>query len=249
MNDIDDYLESKRKIAYRPRSISSICSALRLLFDYAEKEGWNKNKVALAIQRPRISRYDAKPRGPDWMDVRRMLDHDFGSSVPDLRGDAMVAISAIYGLRNIEMIRLKLSDFDWVNEIVTVKRAKSYKLQQFPIQVEVGEKIIRYLKHGRPKCACRNLFVSLKPPYRPVDSASLWVVVSRRMKSLGIESTNFGTHALRHACATRLLHQGSSLPDIAHFLGHSDLKSVSIYAKHDDYALRQVASISLAAIL
>ncbi len=249
MNDVDDYLQSKLNAGYLPRSIASVCSALRLFFLFAEKEGWNDNNVALAIQRPRISRCDAKPRGPEWVDVRRMLDHDFGSTTADIRGDAMAAVSAIYGLRNIEMIRLKLGDLDWMNEILTVKRAKSYKIQQFPIQVEVGEKIIRYLKHARPKCACRNLFVSLKPPYRPVDSASLWVVVSRRMKSLGIESQNYGTHALRHTCASRLLHQGSSLTDIAHFLGHSDLKSVSIYAKHDDYALRQVASISLAAIL
>jgi len=146
-------------------------------------------------------------------------------------------------------VRLKLSDFDWMNEILTIKRAKSGRVQQFPIQFEVGEKIIRYLKHARPRCACRNLFVSLKPPYRPVDPTALWVVVASRMKRLEIKSRNFGAHSLRHACATQLLHEGSSLPDIAEFLGHRDLKSVSVYAKHDIHALKEVATFSLAGLL
>jgi alpha,alpha-trehalase len=49
------------------------------------------------------------------------------------------------------------------------------------------------------------------------------------MKKLGIESESIGLHSLRHACATQLLRRGSSLRDIADFLGHRDMKSVSIY--------------------
>jgi integrase len=70
-----------------------------------------------------------------------------------------------------------------------------------------------------------------------MDATILWVIVASRMKSLEIKSKNFGAHSLRHACATQLLHEGSSLPEIAEFLGHRDLKSVSIYAKHDIEAL------------
>ena len=178
-----------------------------------------------------------------------MLDFDFGSTPADIRGDAIVALASIYALRSNEIMRLRLGDLDWQNETLTIRRAKSHRLQQFPLQVEVGEKIIRYLKHSRPKCTCRNLFVTHKPPHRQVDPCSLWVVISRRIKKLNIDSKAFGSHALRHACATHLLHQGSSLPDIAEFLGHKDLKSVSIYAKHDISALREVASMSLAAVL
>jgi len=65
------------------------------------------------------------------------------------------------------------------------------------------------------------------------------------MKSLGIESAHYGTHSLRHACATQLLHQGCSLIKIADFLGHRDIKSVGIYAKLDMRSLLQVAAFSL----
>jgi len=180
--------------------------------------------------------------------IRRLLDHDFGTKPADVRAEAIMSLCSIYALRSYEVVRLKLSDFDWANEIITIQRAKSGRVQQFPIQLEVGEKLIRYLKQVRPRCKCRNLFVSLKPPYRPVGTTILWVIIASRMKALGIQSKNFGAHSLRHACATQLLRDGTSLPDIAEFLGHSDLKSVSIYAKYDVEALRKVADFSLAGI-
>jgi len=249
LNDIDEYLLLKIDIGYLPRSIASVCSALRLFFRFAEVQRWNTTRIATAIYRPRIPRYDPGPKGPAWHDVRRMLDHDFGPECADLRAAAILSLCAIYGLRNSEIISLRLSDVDWLNEIISVRRAKTGKIQQFPLQPEVGDKIIRYLKQARPRSGCRNLFVSLRPPYRRLDTTVLWVVVSSRMKQLGIQSRNYGTHALRHACATQLLHEGTSLPEIAQFLGHSDLRSVSIYAKHDIEALRDVAAISLTDVL
>lgn len=91
--------------------------------------------------------------------------------------------------------------------------------------------------------------MSTRPPYRQMNIATLWLAISTRMKALGIQSKNLGAHSLRHACATQLLHSGTSLPEIAEFLGHRDLQSVSIYAKHDLFALREVAAVNLEAIL
>jgi integrase/recombinase XerD len=248
-NEVDAYIASKLNAGYRPRSVASLCSALRLFFHFAQMQEWNTSKIAVTINRPRIPRHDRDPKGPSWTDVRRLLDHDFGTKPADVRARAIVALCAIYALRSSEVVKLRLSDFDWANEIVTLRRAKSGRVQQFPIQFEVGEKIITYLRQVRPQCSCKNLFVSLKPPYRPVDTTILWVIVARRMKALEIKSKNFGTHSLRHACATQLLYEGTPLWDIAQFLGHSDLKSVSIYAKHDLEALKKIADFDLTGLV
>lgn len=74
------------------------------------------------------------------------------------------------------------------------------------------------------------------------------MVIGPRMKRLGISSEHYGAHSLRHACATQLLSKGSSLKEIADFLGHRDMNSVSIYAKYDVRSLRQVATFSLAGV-
>ncbi len=178
-----------------------------------------------------------------------MLDKDFGDTPAQLRASGIISLCAIYGLRRGEVAGLLLSDFDWENEILTVRRSKTGRIQQFPLLFEVGETIIRYLRHGRPSCSSRTLFVSLCPPYRPIEPTILWTIVSSRMKLLGIKSVNFGAHSLRHSCATELLRKGSSLQAIADFLRHRNMKSVSIYAKYDRRTLRQVANFNIGWLL
>jgi integrase/recombinase XerD len=160
----------------------------------------------------------------------------------------MLSFCAIYALRGIEVRHLMLSDFDWVNETFVVGRAKGGPIQQFPLQYEVGQAVLRYLRYGRPKCYNRELFVTLKPPYRPMNQCVMAALVRTRMQVLKVESLRCGTHSLRHACATELLRRGSSLVEIADFLGHRSIESVSIYARLDNRSLRRVATFSLAGV-
>jgi site-specific recombinase XerD len=55
----------------------------------------------------------------------------------------------------------------------------------------------------------------------------------------------YGSHALRHACATHLLAQGLSLKEIGDYLGHLDPETTRIYAKVDLTKLRAVADLPL----
>jgi site-specific recombinase XerD len=54
-----------------------------------------------------------------------------------------------------------------------------------------------------------------------------------------------GPHALRHACATRLINCGLTLKEIGDLLGHHKMDSTRIYAKVDLPHLRQVADVDL----
>jgi len=246
--DIDDFIESKRTAGWRPRTIAGLCQALRTFFRYAEFQRLCAQGIARGIRSPIVPKYEEAPRGPLWRDVRRLLKATTTINYVELRARAILSLCAIYGLRSSEIAGLCLSDFDWYNETLTVRRAKRGRVQQFPIQYEVGEAILQYLKNARPHCSCRNLFVTRRLPYRPIHSSSLWPIVASRMRALGIKSEHVGPHALRHACATQLLKKGSALRDIADFLGHRDIKSVSIYAKYDTRSLRKVAAFSLAGV-
>jgi len=161
----------------------------------------------------------------------------------------MFLLFSIYGLRSAEVRGLALEDIDWRRESITVRRAKRGKIQQFPLQSEVGEAIALYLRNARPPCSCRNLFVTLHPPYRPVLGHTMSSVFYGRVKKLGMETQQFGPHMLRRACATQLLRNGTPLKDIADFLGHSDLRSVGAYAKFDPASLREVANFSLRGVI
>lgn len=248
LNDVDEFLDSRRAAGWRPRTIASQCQALRTFFRYAESRGWCTRNFAPGIRSPAIPKYDQAPGGPAWKDVRRLLRSATGPEPSEVRARAVLLLFSIYGLRRSEVARLCLEDFDWRNEILTVRHAKQGRLQKYPIQHEVGEAILRYLRDVRPRCACRNLFVTRYPPHRPLHPSVLWPIVSRRIKELEIPSEHMGPHSLRHACATQLLRKGTALRDIADFLGHSDLQSVSIYARYDARTLRKVAAFGLGGI-
>ncbi len=249
INDVDDYLASYREAGRRPITIRSQCIALRAFFIVAEDRGWCLPGIWRGIVKPRLPMYTASAKGPSWAEVRRLIRSVNGGTPVELRARALFLLFSIYGLRASEVARLRLDDFDWRNETFCVHRAKRGGIQQFPIQYEVGKAILDYLRYGRPHCACRNVFLTLQLPYRPVGARSMWSLVGKRMKKLGIQSESRGPHSLRHACATQLLKKGSSLKEIADFLGHRTIKSVAIYAKYDRRSLRKVAAFSLAGIL
>ena len=87
----------------------------------------------------------------------------------------------------------------------------------------------------------RNVFLTLCAPFRPLGQCALHQVVSSRMIRLGIVPRHRGPHALRHATAQHLLDQGQSMKVIGDYLGHRNPSSVSVYAKVDLGALREVA--------
>jgi len=248
LHDVDDFLAGKAADGWRPMTLASQGQALRAFFGHAATRGWCAPGIGRGIRSPAIPKYDGLLKGPTWKEVRRLLHCTSGTKPATLRARAVLSLCSIYALRSSEVVRLRLSDFDWRDERFAVQRAKRGGAQHYPIQYEVGEAILRYLTKGRPRCACRHVFVTLHPPYRPLKASSMWQITSRRLRQLRIVSAHHGPHALRHACATHLLRKGTSLKEIADFLGHRDSRSVGIYAKYDTRSLRKVAAFPLSGL-
>ena len=74
-------------------------------------------------------------------------------------------------------------------------------------------------------------------------------MVGTRLRSLHLSLPHYGPHALRHACATRLLATGLSLKQIGDQLGHTDPNSTRVYAKVDLAGLREVANFDMGGVL
>jgi integrase/recombinase XerD len=241
--DVDTYFEEKR--TWQPVTVASVCQGLRAFFRFAEERGWCPPGLQRGILKPRVPKYTECPKGPPWSEVRRLLDFKPDKEPSNLRTHAMLCLCAVYALRRSEVRNLLIGDFDWVNETFFVRRAKGGRIQHYPIQYEVGEAILDYLRYGRPRCSCRHLFVSMTVPFRAMGFSAVGRAISKRATLLSVSGTRVGPHSLRHACATELLRKGSSLRDIADFLGHRDLKTVSVYARYDVRTLRRVADFSL----
>ena len=248
VTDIDDYL-MQRSGKWKPLSIKRASAVLRAFFRYARRRRWSPKVQPEGIEGPRVYGHRSAPAGPSWFDVWRLLRYENRDQPGPMRARVLLLLFALYGLRTSEATGLLLNNVDWKRKTFTVRRSKTYTLQQFPIFPALDSALRNYVKTGRPNCTSEFLLVTHRPPYRRLDSGAVSQDIHLRMNSLGIQSIRKGPIALRHSCATRLLNKDMTLQEIADFLGHKDCLSVGIYAKHDFKALSKVAKIDLCGAL
>jgi integrase len=148
---------------------------------------------------------------------------------------------AAYGLRSSEVVGLTLDDIHWRVGILRISQRKTHQQLVLPLTDEVGNVLQCYLKKGRKPSPRRELFFSMRAPFRPLGAASVHDIFNHRIRRshLNIPPAQ-GTHCLRHSLAVRLLRQGASLKTIGDTLGHSDPESTAVYLRLDVDDLRQV---------
>jgi len=248
INQIDNaFMQSINQNGYARRSVQTIASSLRAFFRYAANRGWCQSDLAEAIKGPRVFQHETLPCSPTWEEVLRLIESAAGQRPADVRDRAILLLLAHYGLRVGEVCALQLDDLNWEQEIIRIRRNKTGHLQQFPLTQTAGEAILRYLKEVRPRVVHREIFLTLRPPLRPLTGEAVWQSLARRCDLLGI--ARYGPHSLRHACATRLINQGVSLKEIGDQLGHRNPDTTRIYAKVDLAGLRTVADFNLGGLL
>jgi len=230
-------------------SIATSAKALRAFFRYAEAQQWCRAGIAAAIESPRLFRDETLPAGPAWEDVQQIIPPSDTTQPRAIRDRAILLLFVVYGLRSGEVAKLRLEDIDWALEQLTVTRTKQHRAQIYPLIHEVGSAIVRYLQEVRPHCGRREVFLTLKAPFRPLSAGGLYHVTRSRFDHLGIQTPRRGPHALRHACACHLLAEGLSLDAISDHLGHRSLTSTRHYAKVDLAGLREVARFDLGGLL
>ncbi|MBS4095469.1 MAG: tyrosine-type recombinase/integrase [Sulfuricella sp.] len=234
---------------YARCTVKTHASTLRAFFRYAEQRGWCQCGLADAIKAPRVFRLETLPFSPSWEDVQRLLASSNGARPVDIRDRAILLLLAVYGLRAGEVQRLQLKDLDWEHELLHIRRGKRGPVQQLPLSHTVGEAILRYLREVRPRTTCREVFLTIPVPFRPLTSGVISQIVSHRWQPLNVTLEHRGSHSLRHACATRLINQGVSLKEIGDQLGHRSLEATRIYTKVDLAHLREVADLNLGGLL
>jgi site-specific recombinase XerD len=230
-------------------SIATNAKALRAFFRYAEAQNWCHTGISTAIESPRLFCDETLPAGPDWEDAGQIIPPYDMDQPRAIRDRAILLLFFVYGMRSGEVARIRLEDIDWETEQLTVTRTKQRHSQIYPLTHEVGSAIVRYLQEVRPNCGCREVFLTLKAPFRPLSTGGLYHLTRSRFISLGIQTPHYGPHALRHACACHMLAKGFSFEAISDHLGHQDLNSTRHYAKVNLKGLREVARFDLGGLL
>jgi site-specific recombinase XerD len=228
-------------------TVSQHVQSLRSFFRYAAKQGWCRMGIAETIDAPRLYIHEHLPQGPPWTDVQKLLESSGGESIRQLRQRCFLLLLAVYGLRAGEVCHLKLEDIDWTQDKLHIRRPKQRKSQTYPLTSTVGNAILDYLS-VRPQSPQRQVFLTLKQPYRRLSVGGFSTLIMKQQKAMGLKLRQYGPHVLRHSSATHLLAEGFSLKEIGDHRGHVSAAATRIYAKVDIKGLREVSSFSLSGL-
>src|SRR4051812_17548635 len=131
------------------RRAESLICALRALLRFLHVQGWIATPLAAAVPSVR-KRREGLPRGLAAGQVQLLLASCDRDTPAGRRDFAVLMLLARLGLRGGEVAALGLDDVDWrAGEIVI--RGKGSRIDRLPLPCDVGEALVDYLRHARPR--------------------------------------------------------------------------------------------------
>lgn len=142
------------------------------------------------------------------------------------RNHAIFATFIFTGLRKQELLNLKYTDIDTDNLTIFVKQGKGNKDRIVPMSYTLAQSLKKYQdERKRLNKTNPEFFSSLRGNVGFTDNG-LKKLVDQVRKSSGV---SFTVHKLRHTFATLMLEGGCDIYSLSKMMGHSDIKTTTIY--------------------
>lgn len=237
---VEAFLHRKARTNSR-LSMQHVVAAVRGFLRWEYTRGKLSRPLHRHIDGPRVYRLERLPKALPWSQVRALLDSIDRSTTRGLRDFSLLYLTAAYGLRSSELVRLTLDDFDWRKRILRVYQPKNKQVIPLPLTDEAAGVLIKYLRKARPVSRDRHLFLRFQAPAGSLAPAMVGDALERCRRASGLKLPPMGAHVLRHSFAVHLLRQGVAMKTIGDTLGHRDAGSTLVYLRLGIEDLREVS--------
>ncbi|MDR3368924.1 site-specific integrase [Rhodoferax sp.] len=239
--DVIGFVQTEAARLRHPKRAQVMTTALRSFLQYGRYCGEIVADLHTCV--PTVANWSLAgiPRTISPGQVQSLLGGCDRQSASGRRDYAMLVLISRLGLRASEVVDLTLDDIDWTEGAIRI-RGPAQRADRLPLPADVGAALVDYLRHGRPDCTSRNVFIRSRAPLRALFGPSaVSCIVFRALRRAGIDSPTKGAHLLRHSLATQMLGGGASLGEIAEILRHRNPQTTTIYAKVDLVSLHTLA--------
>lgn len=194
-------------------TINQSYSALKFFYQTTLQREWDVVRI------PRIKGERKLPVVFSRQEVGGLL-----AAVSNLKHRAILTTTYSGGLRVSEAAHLKVSDIDSHRMMIRVDQAKGNK-DRYTLLARTALFTLReYWKVYRPS---GWLFPGVLPD-QPISVRAIQKVFENAVEKAGIQKPA-SVHTLRHSFATHLAEAGVALPCIQELLGHTSIRTTSIY--------------------
>lgn len=226
VDQIREYFHYKLTVEKLSKSwVNQTIGALKILYCEVLRRDWDD----MAIPRPRREKKLPVVLSKD--EISRIIN-----TTKNVKHKALLMVTYSSGLRLGEVCNLRPGDIDSERMMVRVVQAKGAK-DRYTILSPVTLAFLReYWKMYRVKN-----FLFENSDHEPLAHKTVQSAFKKALQKSGVKK-DVGIHSLRHSFATHLMEQGVSLPIIQQLLGHTSLRTTSIYLHVQQYSVFAVKS-------
>jgi site-specific recombinase XerD len=193
--------------------INQIISAYKVLMTGVLEREW------IPIKLPRPRREKKLPVVFSKDEVLRIIEQ-----TRNLKHRSIIALAYSSGLRLDEVRQLKPTDIDSSRMQIRVSNGKGNKSRYTLLSKQILELLREYWQYYRPK----SYLFEGRQKGEPISQRTIQELFHQRMTAAGIRKPA-SFHTLRHSFATHLLEKGVNLRIIQTLLGHTSIKTTTIY--------------------
>jgi site-specific recombinase XerD len=223
---------------WKPRTYRTYYMSLMVFFRWCVQESHMEVNHADDMELPQIEK--SLPKGLNQQTAIRLLEfvynYPYAHPYQKFRNHAIFAMFIFAGLRKSELLNLNYGDIDAENLTIFVRRGKGAKDRIIPMSSVLAQILKRYLiERKRKNRTCPTYFTSSKKDCRFTEHG-LKHLTKKLKKVSGI---SFTIHALRHTFATLMVEGGCDIYSLSKMMGHSDIKTTTIYLSASVEHLRE----------
>ncbi len=223
---------------WTPNTFICYHKSLMVFFRYCIKEGFMKANPIEQIEVPKLERkLPSKLTKQNAMRILEVVDnYPYQSNFLRFRNYAIFATFIMSGIRKQELLNLKYTDVDIENLSIFIRQGKGNKDRIIPINYRLAEALKKYLEvRKKAYKTCPEFFTSYTYDMGFGESG-IKRLVENIVKATGIK---FTIHKLRHTFATLMLEGGCDIYSLSKMMGHSDIKTTTIYLAASVHHLRE----------
>lgn len=218
------------------RSINRKVSSLKSFYKFLQKTKQIESSPLVKHQALKVLKQVQVPFSEkEIFSVLNTLDND--GDFESVRNKLMVELFYSTGMRRNELINIKITDIDYVNETVKVL-GKRNKERYIPLLKTVRESLKKY-SESREEIEGGEPYLFLTKNGKKIYDTLVYRVINNYFSAVS-SKVKKSPHVIRHSFATHLLNEGADLNAVKELLGHSSLASTQIYTHSSLGKLKEV---------
>ena len=222
------FFHGRTKRNWKPASFICFRHSLLVFFRWCKNQGYLCENFAEDIEVPKLEK--RLPSRLSKQDALKLLEvvynYPYDYKFLRYRNHAIFAVFIYAGLRKSELLNLKFTDVDLDNLSIFIRQGKGNKDRIVPMNFQLAQILKRYAEERRRLNKTTPFFFASLNRNLGFTNTGLKRLVERVREAGEI---SFTVHKLRHTFATLMLEGGCDIYSLSRMMGHSDIKTTTVY--------------------